>query len=186
MLSCGTAVSETHNDLLIRKAQIYLNSLNNTSATFIQKDHKDNVQSGNFILANAHDVRWEYKQPRNIVITFCNNKIIYHDKELNNQETYSIENPFIEFIATRPINLKSQTGFYMKELKDKDSHFEIIISNVKKSVGSFILVFNKNPIKLNALVVFDDFGNPIELSFSNIINYHKVTTPLFSCGSQHE
>ena len=180
-------MAEPHNNLLINKTQTYLNSLNNLSATFIQKDHQQNTQSGNFILSNSHNVRWEYKQPRNIVITFCNNKLIYHDKDLDNKETYSVENPFIEFIATRPINLRSKNGFYMKNFKDKNTDFEITMKNVKNSVGSFILVFNKKHLQLHKLVVFDDFGNPIELSFSNIINYkNTLTTPLFHCGLKNE
>lgn len=134
-----------------------------------------------------HNIRWEYKKPRNIVITFCNNKIAYHDKDLNNQEIHSSDNPFIEFITTRPINLTHHKSFFIKEVKHRPSHFELTISNVKKSVGNFILIFNKQPIELKKIVVFDDFGAPIEIAFNNILIYQKhLNTPLFHCGIKNE
>lgn len=180
-IACNSALAKSHNQ--IAQAEKYLNSLQNVSAVFIQESN-NNQQFGTFTLSNSHDVRWEYKKPRNIVITFCNNKLVYHDKDLNNKETYSIDNPFIEFIATRPINLSAKTNFFIREVKDKTTEFQLVISNVKKSVGSFILIFNKDPVQLKTLVLFDDFGAPIEIAFNKMINYtHLLTNPLFYCDA---
>lgn len=172
---------------LVKQAEVYLNSLTNISAKFVQKSSNNLYQSGNFILLNSQDVRWEYKKPRNIVITFCKNKIFYHDKDLNNKEIYSIENPFVEFIATRPINLDLHKNFFIREIKEKHTEFELIISNIQKSVGSFILVFKKTPIKLTKVVLFDDFGSPIEISFTNLTAYSTLPENLlFHCGQSNE
>lgn len=184
--SCNNAIAKSHQAKLLKQAESYLNSLHNMSALFIQTDNKS-TQSGNFMLSDSHNVRWEYKNPRNIVITFCNNKIVYHDKDLGNQEVYSVDHPFIEFIATRPINLNQHKNFFIKEIKQKSDSFELTISNVKKSVGSFILVFNKNPVEMKKLVVFDDFGTPIEITFNNVLIYQKkLQTSLFHCGIKNE
>ena len=186
IFSFNNALSTTNQSKFIKQAETYLNALNNMSAIFVQQNNQSE-QSGYFMLSNSHNIRWEYKKPRNIVITFCHNKIAYHDKDLGNQEVYSLNNPFIEFIATRPINLNQHKNFFIKELKQKPTSFELTISNVKKSVGSFILVFNKKPVELKKLVVFDDFGAPIEITFNNIIIYPKnLKTLLFHCVTNNE
>jgi outer membrane lipoprotein-sorting protein len=182
-----SAFAVTDNSTIIKQIEHYLNTLTNVSAQFIQRNHNEAESSGAFILSDTKNVRWEYKKPRNIVITFCNKKISYHDKDLNNKEIYSIDNPFVEFIATRPIRLESDKHFFIKEIKEKNDLLELLISNTNKSIGHFILVFNKEPISLNKLVLFDDFGMPIEISFYNLINYTSATSgPLFYCETKNE
>ena len=160
----------------------YLNNLQNFTASFKQRDYQGNVNYGKLFVSD-NKILWEYTKPRQIAITVCeDNNIIYHDKELNNREQYELHNPFITFLSDRPISLTQNQHFYLSKVEEKKDEIEVVVASFKKSVGGFILHFERNFIALKALTIFDDFANPVEISFKDIvIHQEKIDPKMFNC-----
>ena len=66
----------------------YMKSLKNISADFIQVDRKGNIQSGKFYLSRPGKMRWEYQDPKQLIIVLNNEKIYYYDQELDQVSHY--------------------------------------------------------------------------------------------------
>ncbi len=132
------------------KILIYLNSLKNFSASFIQNDG-ENLSEGKFYIGPKR-VRAEYFSPTKILIILDEDKAMYYNYELEEDEFFNPKNTnawFFYDIFRNPI-------FFEDGLTNaKDNELVLEKEGVNNKEESFLIkvFFEKNPLVLRGVEV---------------------------------
>ena len=161
---------------------IYLKSLKNFSASFIQNDGV-NLSEGKVYIGEKR-VRAEYLSPTKILIILDDDKAMYYNYDLEEDEFFNPKNTnawFFYDIFRNP--------FFFEESSVKSNNNELIIEKigVDNDEKNFVIkvYFEKNPLVLRAVEVFFD-NEFLKLSIYNHTydeefdkNFFKLINPKF-------
>ena len=161
---------------------IYLKSLKNFSASFIQNDGV-NLSEGKVYIGEKR-VRAEYLSPTKILIILDDDKAMYYNYDLEEDEFFNPKNTnawFFYDIFRNP--------FFFEESLVKSNNNELIIEKigVDNDEKNFVIkvYFEKNPLVLRAVEVFFD-NEFLKLSIYNHSydeefdkNFFKLINPKF-------
>lgn len=159
----------------------YLKSINNFSASFIQNNLSDISEGKIYIGENR--LRIEYQKPSKIIIVLANNKAMYYNYDLDEDEFFDPRNTYASFfydIFQNPIFLKDA------KVSSKDNELiiekEIIFDNEKSIMKIY---FEENPFVLRKIKVLFE-NNPLEISLNNHkfneefdVEFFKLINPKF-------
>lgn len=159
----------------------YLNNLNNFSASFVQNNNYELSEGDIFISQDR--IRVEYNLPSQILIILSNNRAMYYNFELDEDEFFNPKDSLAWFF----IELFKNPNFFLDadiETKNKnyiikkDGYFDDIEFSIKVSFEEMPTVIRKIEVK------FD--GNNISLSlfnhqFDRVFNknFFKLINPKF-------
>ena len=131
----------------------YLKSLKNFSASFIQNDGV-NLSEGKVYIGEKR-VRAEYLSPTKILIVLDNDKAMYYNYDLEEDEFFNPKNTnawFFYDIFRNP--------YFFKDSSLKEESHELIIEKIGVDIDqrNFVikLYFEKNPLVLRAVEVLID------------------------------
>ncbi len=150
------------------KALDYLNSLKYFSASFIQNDG-ENLSEGKVYIGNKR-VRADYSTPTKILIILDENKAMYYDYELEEDEFFNPKNTnawFFYDIFRNPLFFEDGILF------EKNNELIIEKNGFDNTDKKFLIrvFFEKNPFTLRAIEVDRD-DNFLRLSIYNH-NYNE-------------
>jgi len=159
----------------------YLNNLNNFSASFVQNNNYE-LSEGNIFIGQDR-IRVEYNLPSQILIILSDNKAMYYNFELDEDEFFNPKDSLAWFF----IELFKNPNFFLDadiEIKNKnyiikkDGYFDDIEFSIKVSFEEMPTVIRKIEVE------FD--GNNISLSlfnhqFDRVFNknFFKLINPKF-------
>ena len=146
----------------------HFNSLQNFSASFIQKDNT-NLSEGKFYIGK-HRVRVEYLYPTKILIVLDEDKAMYYNYELEEDEFFNPKNTNAWFFY----NIFRNPHFFEKSkllIKQNEIILEESGVNHEKTQYLIKVYFENKPIILRKIEIFinDDF---LEISIFNH-NYNE-------------
>lgn len=131
----------------------YLKSLKNFSASFIQNDGV-NLSEGKVYIGEKR-VRAEYLSPTKILIVLDNDKAMYYNYDLEEDEFFNPKNTnawFFYDIFRNP--------YFFKDSSLKEENHELIIEKIGVDIDqrNFVIkvYFEKNPLVLRAVEVLID------------------------------
>ena len=139
-----------------KSALDYLNTLKNFSASFLQNDGS-NLSEGKIFIGNKR-VRAEYFSPEKIVIILSEDKAMYYNYELEEDEFFNPKNTNAWFFYDI---FRNPNFFEDSEIKLKDK--EIILKkngfNNEQTKYVIVVYFENNPVILRKIEVFinDEF-----------------------------
>ena len=160
----------------------YLKSLKNFSASFIQNDGV-NLSEGKVYIGETR-VRAEYLSPTKILIVLDNDKAMYYNYDLEEDEFFNPKNTnawFFYDIFRNP--------YFFKDSSLKEESHELIIEKIGVDIDqrNFVIkvYFEKNPLVLRAVEVLID-NQFLKLSIYDHIyneefdkNFFKLINPEF-------
>ena len=155
----------------------YLNSLKQISAKFTQVDENENMQRGDFFLSRPGKLKWEYKDPKKITILFKENKIFYHDKDLDQRSEYQAVDSLIYFLITPKIDFSSPSSeYYVQSFSKTKKYTELEVKKKNQSKDETLIIrFSNDPIKLISVSIKDS----IRIFIDSIIEYKTLDKNLF-------
>ena len=160
----------------------YLKSLKNFSASFIQNDGV-NLSEGKVYIGEKR-VRAEYLSPTKILIVLDNDKAMYYNYDLEEDEFFNPKNTnawFFYDIFRNP--------YFFKDSSLKEENHELIIEKIGVDIDqrNFVIkvYFEKNPLVLRAVEVLIDnqflklsiYDHTYNEEFDN--NFFKLINPEF-------
>ncbi|MCH9753941.1 MAG: outer membrane lipoprotein carrier protein LolA [Alphaproteobacteria bacterium] len=154
----------------------YMRSLKNISANFIQIDKRGQSQSGKFYLSRPGKMRWEYQDPKELVIVLNNNKIYYYDKELDQVSHYIGNYGMLDVLIENDIFTSKK--FKIDSYISDEEMTNITFKSVEDS-SSFTLVFNSDPLRLLGCVLEEESGNKVNLKFISMTEHLSFDPSLF-------
>ena len=160
---------KAHSDTNIKaKVLDYLKSLNNFSGSFIQSDGIS-LSEGKVYIGNER-VRAEYLFPTKILIILDEDKAMYYNYELEEEEFFNPKKTNAWFFYDI---FRDQYFFKNSKIKIKDGELILERSGFNEEQEKYLIKvsFEKNPLILRKIEVFmnEDF---IQLSLSNH-NYNE-------------
>ncbi len=159
----------------------YLNNLNNFSASFVQNNNYE-ISEGNIFIGQDR-IRVEYNLPSQILIILSDNKAMYYNFELDEDEFFNPKDSlawfFIELFKNPDFFLDAKIEIKNKNyIIKKDGYFDDIEFSIKVSFEEMPTVIRKIEVE------FD--GNDISLSlfnhqFDRVFkkNHFKLINPKF-------
>jgi outer membrane lipoprotein-sorting protein len=162
----------------ILQIENYLNSLKHIAAKFVQVDSNKNVQRGNFFLSRPGKLKWEYLDPKRITIVFNEDKIFYHDKDLDQRSEYKTKDSLIYFLISPNINFSEpDSEYYLESFGKTEKWIEL---EVKKKADSkdqaLVLRFTSAPLKLISVELKDS----LQIFIDSVIEYKALDKNLFN------
>ncbi len=159
----------------------YLNNLNNFSASFVQNNNYE-LSEGNIFIGQDR-IRVEYNLPSQILIILSNNRAMYYNFELDEDEFFNPKDSLAWFF----IELFKNPDFFLDaEVQTKNKNYIIKKNGYFDEIEFSIRVsFEEMPVVIRKIEVEFD-GNSISLSlfnhqFNRVFNknYFKLINPKF-------
>ena len=147
---------------IYEKIYNYNEGLRNSSANFIQTNHKD-VQEGVVYFGDKR-IKIDYKKPRNLTIILSEKKGMYINHELEETEFFLTKKSYIKIFFDI---FKKEN--YIKNMNIKQLDNRVEISEKNKLDNNFFnikLVYENDPIKLRLLEIISD-DEKIQMGFFN-------------------
>ncbi len=179
------AAQNAKNDLLtkyksdLEAIEVYLNSITNLSAKFIQKSNEGIVE-GKFFLARPGKMRIEYNNNPKILIVVNGAVLSYKDLELDEVSNLSTNTTPASFLTRPNISFAAKDVEITHVSKIGDT---ITISLIKKNrteAGEFSLIFKTSPaLGFAKMQVKNDFGEVTTISLQDVSFPEKLNDDLF-------
>lgn len=165
-MSFAFPVNASVDSALVKKAEVYLNSITGLSGQFSQtaSGKKD---SGNFSMLRPGRVRLDYnKTPVQLISDGTD--LYFFDKDLDQITTVPLTSTPAGILVRKNIDLQ-KADIAVIETKSNKNTFSLKM-HIKGSegLGNMAVVFDKSPVKLNSWVVTDATGVKTDVKFSGL------------------
>jgi outer membrane lipoprotein-sorting protein len=153
-----------------QEVEDYLNSIRTFKAEFKQYGADSIVRTGVFYLSKPGKVKWEYIEPKRMMIMGNGNQIVYCDYELEEVSYVSSKSVLAHFLSKESINLSKDISV---EKYIKGKHYaELTVydkaSEKETNISKLILKFEYDPFRLIEISIIDLNEQETEIIFNNI------------------
>lgn len=158
----------TQNNEILKRAELYLNSLTTLVADFNQISPNGEISNGKFFLSKPGKLRIQYNPPVPIVMTINGSLISYYDYELDQLSHSSTASDHLASFLTRK-NISFFSSDIQVKMIDKSKgiiRIKLVKANKSKD-GDLTLIFNDYPFILKKIEITDTEGNTTSVSLSN-------------------
>lgn len=165
-ISFAFSANASVDSALVKKAEVYLNSITGLSGQFYQvaNGKKDD---GIFSMLRPGRVRLDYnKTPVQLISD--GKDLYFFDKDLDQITTVPLTSTPAGILVRKNIDLQ-KADIAVTETKSDKNTFSLKM-NIKGSegLGNMFVVFDKEPVKLNSWVVTDATGVKTDVKFSGL------------------
>ena len=171
---------------LVQKAETYLNSITGLTGDFTQVAN-GKKETGVFSMLRPGRVRLDYnKSP--IQLISDGKDLYFFDKSLDQITTVPLTSTPAGILVRKNINLRTADIVVSSTSSTSDTFSLKMHIKDSEGLGSMLVTFDKDPVKLRAWTVTDATGAKTEVSFSGLkvktdfgknyfqIQRHKVTS----------
>lgn len=160
------AVYAAVDKVLVKKAEIYLNSITGLSGDFSQisggkKDY------GVFSILRPGRVRLDYKKAP-IQLISDGKDLYFFDKKLDQITTVPLTSTPAGILVRKNINLRNDDIIVSETTNSKDSFGLKMHIKGSEGLGNMLVVFDKDPVSLKSWVVTDATGVKTDVKFSEL------------------
>ena len=147
----GQALSaQDHAD--IARVEQYLNAIATLQARFVQIGPRGELAQGMFYLSRPNRLRFEYDAPAPILVVADGLRLIFYDKELDQENAWPIATTPLAPLLARTVSLTKQVTSVRRDLGVLRL---TLIYPDRPGEGSLTLVFSDDPLELRQWTVVD-------------------------------
>ena len=164
---CLSANATVNKDLVV-SAEKYLNSVTGLHGDFNQTAN-GKTQRGTFSMLRPGRVRLDYKNAP-IQLISDGKDLYFYDKSLDQITTVPLTSTPAGILVRKKIGLQN-ADIRVTETASNQNTFSLKMHlRDQEGLGYMVVVFDKNPVKLNSWSVVDATENKTDVSFSNLKN----------------
>ena len=161
-LSAGATVDKN----LVVRAEKYLNSITGLQGDFYQTSNGKS-DGGTFSMLRPGRVRLDYKKTP-IQLIADGKDLYFYDKSLDQITTVPLTSTPAGILVRKKIDLQNADINVSETESDKDIFSLTMNLRDQAGLGHMVVVFDKDPVKLNSWSVVDATSNKTNVSFSNL------------------
>ena len=151
---------------LVAKAEKYLNSITGLQGGFNQTSN-GKVEKGTFSMLRPGRVRLDYKNAP-IQLISDGKDLYFYDKSLDQITTVPLTSTPAGILVRKKIDLQN-ADIKVTETKSDNNTFSLKMHlRDQEGLGNMLVVFDKNPVKLNSWSVVDATGNKTDVAFNSL------------------
>ena len=163
-LSANAAIDKK----LVGSAEKYLNSITGLQGDFKQTSN-GKTEQGTFSMLRPGRVRLDYKNAP-IQLISDGKDLYFYDKSLDQITTVPLTSTPAGILVRKKIDLQNADINVTETQSNKDNFSLKMHLRDQEGLGYMIVVFDKNPVKLNSWSVVDATESKTDVSFSNLKN----------------
>ena len=160
--SAGAAVDTK----LVSNAEKYLNSITGLQGGFNQTSN-GKTEKGTFSMLRPGRVRLDYKDAP-IQLISDGKDLYFYDKSLDQITTVPLTSTPAGILVRKKIDLQNADIKVTETTSDKNTFALNMHLRDQEGLGHMVVVFDKNPVKLNSWSVIDATGSKTDVSFNNL------------------
>ena len=153
---------------LVGSAEKYLNSITGLQGDFKQTSN-GKTEQGTFSMLRPGRVRLDYKNAP-IQLISDGKDLYFYDKSLDQITTVPLTSTPAGILVRKKIDLQNADINVTETQSNKDNFSLKMHLRDQEGLGYMIVVFDKNPVKLNSWSVVDATESKTDVSFSNLKN----------------
>ena len=151
---------------LVVAAEKYLNSITGLTGDFVQTN-KGKKEQGTFSMLRPGRVRLDYKNlPVQLMADGAD--LYFYDKTLDQITTVPLTSTPAGILVRKKIDLQNADINVVDTAAGKTTFALKMNLRGQEGLGTMVMVFNKNPVSLNAWTIVDAVGNKTDVKFSNL------------------
>lgn len=151
---------------LVAVAQKYLNSITGLAGGFVQTANGEQ-QRGNFAMLRPGRVRLDYDNMP-VQLISDGTDLYFYDKSLEQITTVPLTSTPAGILVRQNIDLENADINVMETNRDKDTFSLKMNLRGQEGIGNMTVVFNSNPVQLNAWSVVDATGAKTDVVFYDL------------------
>ncbi len=151
---------------LVAAAQKYLNSITGLAGGFVQTANGEQ-QRGNFAMLRPGRVRLDYDNMP-VQLISDGTDLYFYDKSLEQITTVPLTSTPAGILVRQNIDLENADINVMETNRDKDTFSLKMNLRGQEGIGNMTVVFNSNPVQLNAWSVVDATGAKTDVVFYDL------------------
>ena len=165
ILLCVNANAAVDSEL-VAAAQKYLNSITGLAGGFVQTANGEQ-QRGNFAMLRPGRVRLDYDNMP-VQLISDGTDLYFYDKSLEQITTVPLTSTPAGILVRQNIDLENADINVMETNRDKDTFSLKMNLRGQEGIGNMTVVFNSNPVQLNAWSVVDATGAKTDVVFYDL------------------
>ena len=151
---------------LVGSAEKYLNSITGLQGVFNQTAN-GKTQQGTFSMLRPGRVRLDYKSTP-VQLIADGKDLYFYDKSLDQITTVPLTSTPAGILVRKKVDLQNADIQVTETLSNKNTFSIKMNLRNQEGLGYMIVVFDKNPVKLNSWSVVDATENKTDVFFSNL------------------
>ena len=165
-LIVNIAASAAVDKSLVQSAEKYLNSISGMQGNFVQTAN-NKTETGLFSMLRPGRVRLDYKNAP-IQLISDGKDLYFYDKSLDQITTVPLTSTPAGILVRKKIDLQNADITVSETNSDKNTFSLKMHLRDQEGLGNMVVVFDKNPVKLNSWSVVDATSNKTDVTFSNL------------------
>lgn len=151
---------------LVGIAEKYLNSITGLQGDFKQTANKK-IEIGTFSMLRPGRVRLDYKNTP-IQLIADGKDLYFYDKSLDQITTVPLTSTPAGILVRKKIDLQNADIRVVETMTDKDNFSLKMHLRDQEGLGYMVVMFDKNPVKLNSWSVVDATESKTDVAFKNL------------------
>ncbi len=165
LFTCFSANAEVDKKL-VNSAEKYLNSITGLQGGFTQIAN-NKTEKGTFSMLRPGRVRLDYKDAP-IQLIADGKDLYFYDKSLDQITTVPLTSTPAGILVRKKIDLQNADIVVTETVSDKNTFSLKMHLRDQEGLGYMVVVFDKNPVKLNSWSVVDATSNKTDVAFNNL------------------
>lgn len=160
----------------VARVEAYFNAITTLKARFTQVGPRGEIAEGWFYLSRPNRLRFEYDPPVPIMVVADGLRLIYYDKELEQENAWPVANTPLGPILGRTVSLQKM----VRRVEREAGTLRLtLVDAARADEGSLTLVFTDHPLELRQWTVVDAAGLSTVISLANVELNTRVDPDLF-------
>ena len=160
----------------VARVEAYFNQFTTLKARFTQIGARGEIAEGAFYLSRPNRLRFEYDPPVKVMVVADGLRLIYYDRELDQENAWPVGQTPLGPIIGRTVLLQKMVRRVERE---PGSLRLTLVDPERPGDGSFTLVFTDQPLELRQWTVVDAAGLTTIVALANIELNPQLDPDLF-------
>ena len=157
----------------------YLSELKTMTADFQQTAPDGVISTGKFQLKRPSQMRWQYNPPTPVIMVTRGNYLTYYDYELNQVSDIPLDDTLLSVLTQENIKFNDSNVVVVGNYQNKELVTITLEQKDAPENGSLGMIFKKEPMQLQHLIVTDATGSITEIALNNIVENVELDDEVF-------
>jgi outer membrane lipoprotein-sorting protein len=163
----------------VAEAEAYINSIRTLQARFVQSNPNGSVVQGTLSVRRPGRMRFEYDAPSKLKIVADGSQVTMWDPANKDFGQWPIGWTAASFLVKEPLRLSGDITVEASQRTPDRLLALTLVQTRRPQEGKIIVRLSENPMQLRGWTIFDNRGNKVDVSLTNLQTGVQLADSLF-------
>jgi outer membrane lipoprotein-sorting protein len=163
----------------VAEAEAYINSIRTLQARFVQSNPNGSVVQGTLSVRRPGRMRFEYDAPSKLKIVADGSQVTMWDPANKDFGQWPIGWTAASFLVKEPLRLSGDITVEASQRTPDGLLALTLVQTRRPQEGKIIVRLSENPMQLRGWTIFDNRGNKVDVSLTNLQTGVQLADSLF-------